>query len=428
MDTMSVERQVLQVLARARPDDMLAPLRGLLAEHLGARDVRILLANYQLTALRPICDSGAPEDAGERVELGDGPAGEAFAQQREVTLRVPDGGVVVCVPIGVRGERLGVLHLSVQDDPDEEALSGLRRIADTLAYALQAAAHQTDAMARAARSQRLTLAAELQWQLLPGRGCEAPEYELAGHLEPAYQVQADNFDWSQDGDRLVLSVTDAAHQQRGMSLLPTLAVTAVRNARRAGLGLADQAFLAGEAVYAHHQGKQHISTLLVGVDLTTGDVSAVRAGTPKLLILRGSDVLEPELTDQDPLGMFEGTEYFEQRLALVPGDRMLLLTDGAHAAHSPAREKFVDSALIDLLERTREEPIGAVLRLIIQGIYRHREVDELDDDAVLLMVDWIGPQGETIRRAVHPAVDCSAAATDAVADGRAFSPVSNVRR
>lgn len=204
MDTTQVEAQVLAVLGRARPDDLLAPLQQLLREHLGATDVQILLANYQLTALRPIHGSDPEADVEhgkERAVLESTLAGQAFDQQKVLTEAGANGNVDVCVPVGVRGERLGVLALSVPEAPDDSAVLGLTRIADTLAYAVQAAAHQTDAMARAARSRRMTLAAELQWQLLPGRGCQGPEYRLAGHLEPAYRVQADNFDWSQDKDQ-----------------------------------------------------------------------------------------------------------------------------------------------------------------------------------------------------------------------------------
>lgn len=399
MDTTQVERQVLGVLGRARPDDMLGPLQELLAEHLGATDVQILLANYQLTALRPIHHSDADADIDDelpqRVALTNTLAGKAFEQQQVITQEGSDGGVNVCVPVGVRGERIGVLALRVGHTPDHSALLGLARVADTLAYAVQAAAHHTDAMAWAARSRRMTLAAELQWQLLPGRGCQGPEYQLAGHLEPAYRVQADNFDWSQNKDQLTLSVTDAARQQGGTSLLPTLAVTALRNARRAGLGVADQAILAGQAVYAHHQGNEHISTLLVRINLSTGRASAIRAGSPRLFIQRGPTVLEPELTDQDPLGMFPESEYIEEHFILDPGDRLLLVTDGVHATHSPARERYADATLINLLERTREQSITSVMRAIIDGLYHHQQTSELDDDAVILIIDWTGPTTPT---------------------------------
>ncbi|MGI8880231.1 MAG: PP2C family protein-serine/threonine phosphatase [Jatrophihabitans sp.] len=379
-----------EALDQARPDATIAVLRPLLAEHLDVSEVRLLLANYQLTALRPIED---PED---RQVLRDTPPGQAFETQQPVTRPAPGQGVLVYLPVSIRGDRIGVLQLALPTDPGASGLRELNGLAVVIAHAVQAASRHTDAVQRAARSQRLSLAAELQWQLLPGRGCQAPEYQLAGHLEPAYHVRADNFDWSQDGDQLMLSVTDAARAVQGASLLTTLAVTALRNARRARLGPADQVCLADQAIYAYHQGREYLSTLLVRIDLNTGHASAVRAGSPRLFILRDHHVHQPRLREQDPLGMFEGTDYTEDSFSLATGDRMLLVSDGVHAARSPTHEQFANGRLPQLLAATRHHSVGAVVRAIIDDLFDHRDLAELDDDAAVLCLDWAGPGEATV--------------------------------
>ncbi|MEP6559747.1 MAG: PP2C family protein-serine/threonine phosphatase [Nakamurella sp.] len=386
MNDAELQITVLQALDGARPDGALEVLGPLLSDHLGARQVRLLLANYHLTALRPIQD---PDD---RVVLRDTPGGEAFVTQRAV-VRVADQDATVYLPVSLRGDRIGVLQLTLPNTVSPSALEQLGQLATVIAYALQAADRQSDAVQRAARSERLTLAAELQWQLLPGRGCRAPEYQLAGHLEPAQHVHADNFDWSQDDNQLLLSVTDGGAQSRGRvaSLLSTLAVTALRNARRAGLKVADQVRLTDQAVYAHYQGHQYVSTLLVGIDLRTGRVSAVRAGSPRLFILRGGRVLLPSLTDQLPVGMFDGTDYVEEHLALAHQDRLLLVSDGIHAATSPTRVRFGDDRLPKLLIATADLPVGGVVRRVIDELFEHRDLAELDDDAAVVCLDWLGP-------------------------------------
>ncbi|MEO9138935.1 MAG: PP2C family protein-serine/threonine phosphatase [Jatrophihabitans sp.] len=402
MDDADLHGSVLQALDHARPDAAVAVLRRLLADHLQASQVHLLLANYQLTALRPMQD---PDD---RAVLTDTPAGEAFVTQLPVVLSNEAGATELYLPVSIRGDRIGVLQLTVPAEPSSHELDRLGELATVIGYALQAAGGQTDAMARAARSQRLTLAAELQWQLLPGRGCRGPEYQLAGHLEPAYHVHADNFDWSQDGDQLVLSVTDAARSNQSASLLTTLAVTALRNARRSGASLADQACMADQAVYAHHQGKQYASTLLVRIDLATGRATAVRAGSPRLFILRGDDVLMPPLVDQLPLGMFEGTNYVAEHFSLASQDRLLLVSDGIHDAISPTRERFADQRLPQLLQATASLPVGGVVRRVVDELFAHRDLAELDDDAAVICLDWLGrgtnEPSQSISRAgnAHP--------------------------
>lgn len=385
MNDAELQLAVLQALDQARPDATMAVLRPLLADRVDASQVRLLLANYQLTALRPVQD---PDD---RVVLRDTPAGEAFVSQLPIVDADDPHAAMVYLPVSIRGDRIGVLQLALPAAPQADGLDQLGRLATVVGYALQAAARQSDMMKSAARSQRLTLAAELQWQLLPGRGCRGPEYRLAGHLEPAYHVHADNFDWSQDGDQLMMSVTDAARHGQVASLLTTLAVTALRNARRSGLDLAEQASMADQAVYAHHQGRQYVSTLLMRIDLTTGDADVVRAGSPRLFILRGAQVLVPRLEDQLPLGMFEGTEYVEEHLSMATGDRLLLTSDGVHAARSPAHETFGEGRLPQLLKESASLPVGGVVRRVIDELFAHRDLAELDDDAAVICLDWSGP-------------------------------------
>lgn len=140
----------------------------------------------------------------------------------------------------------------VPDDPD--VLAALAEIATALAHEVAAVSAGTDVYRAARRSQRLTLAAEMQWDLLPGRSRIRPSFSLAGQLEPAYTVRGDSFDWSDDGERLWLATINGTGEGVAASLLTSLATHALRNARRAGLSLADQAALADQAIYDLHRG------------------------------------------------------------------------------------------------------------------------------------------------------------------------------
>ncbi|MEO8748767.1 MAG: PP2C family protein-serine/threonine phosphatase [Allobranchiibius sp.] len=376
---------VLEALEIARPTAALAVLQPLLAQHLQATEVRLLMANYQLTALHPI------HDRENSVAFSDTPAGSAFVDQEPVTRDVPEQGVEVYLPMSTRGDRMGVLQLLLPSHPDPTQLAELVSLARTIALSLRAASRQTDALERSGRTQRLTLAAELQWQLLPGRGCRAPEYNIAGHLEPAYHVHADAFDWSQDDDHLTLTLVDGSNGEGVHALLSTLTLTALRNARRAGLSIADQALLADQAVYAHHQGNQCVSALLLRIDLSTGLADVVLAGSPRLLILRDGQVYEPRLTEQVPLGMFEDNDYVEQYLAFAHGDRVLMVSDGVHDARSTGSDRFGDVRLSDLMSATAQGSAEQVVRRVVDELYEHRGENDLDDDAVVLCLDWSGP-------------------------------------
>ncbi|MFD0070496.1 PP2C family protein-serine/threonine phosphatase, partial [Streptomyces sp. NPDC127574] len=252
------------------------------------------------------------------------------------------------------------------------------------------AGRDTDLYLQARRTRRLTLAAEMQWQLLPGRGCARQEYVIGAHLEPAYTIGGDNFDWSTDADHLTLTVTDGMGQGIDASLLTSLAVGALRNARRAGIGLADQACLADQVLFAQYGGKKYASTLLLKFDLDSGTVRAVDAGSPQLYRQRDDTVEQVELEAQLPLGMFEETAYEEQVFQVEPGDRLVVLSNGVHGALAGDGGTFAERALRQTLGATREEPPHEAARAIVNGLFEHFGSKELAADASVVCLDWNG--------------------------------------
>jgi serine phosphatase RsbU (regulator of sigma subunit) len=203
-------------------------------------------------------------------------------------------------------------------------------------------------------------------------------------------VRGDSFDWSDDGHRLWLSTINGMGEGVQASVLTALATHALRNARRAGLGLADQAALADQAVYALHRGEQHVSALLLELDLAGGVLTVVDAGSPRLVLLRDGEVVEQPLEAQFPLGMFDGTDYREQRFTLRRGDRLFVLSDGVVEA-TGQNVRYGESALDRFLRRTGPmEPLDAVRSLI--GDLRAFVAGDLVDDAVVVCLDWTGPR------------------------------------
>ena len=117
-------------------------------------------------------------------------------------------------------------------------------------YLLPAAHNDTDIVERARRERPLELPAEMQWSMLPIGAYSCDQFSLVGQLDPAYDVGGDLFDYAADTDELFVSVIDAMGRGLRASLLGTLAVTTLRNARRTGLALAHQLRQADRAAVA----------------------------------------------------------------------------------------------------------------------------------------------------------------------------------
>lgn len=348
-----------------------------------ASSVELALADYRLDYLVPVV-SERPA-----FRMDNTPAGRAFAAQ-EPLLRLENGAWDLHLPLAVQGDRIGVLTVSLPEEPGDELCRELATVATTLAQAIKIADSGTDFFRRARRRNRLTLAAEIQWELLPGRSCVADEYHLAGQLEPAYSIWGDNFDWSAGQDHLAVSVSNGMGRGVEAALLTQLTVGALRNARRSGADLIEQATLANETIFNQHHGQRHVSTLLLCFDLETGVVTAIDAGSPKLYRMRGSIVEPITLEAQLPLGMFGDTRFTEQEFVIEPGDRLVIFSDGFHAAILPGGDAYGTTALGAALRQTRLQNPSEAVRTLTRGLLEYYAGTEIADDAVVLCLDWNG--------------------------------------
>lgn len=380
---------VERALRNAAPHLLLDVVTGALREEYGAERVELRLADYGLTVLQMVEEVPFTTEA---VSIHGSPQGRAFgAQEPRVESKGAEGTATIHLPVTVRGDRMGVLTVTIPEVRFELAhLPEIQRLCEALGHEILVAERDTDLYLLARRAVRLTLAAEMQWQLLPGRSVSRPEFQLGAHLEPAYAIFGDNFDWSVSSQYLTLTVTNGMGQGMEAALLTNLVVSALRNARRAGLDLAGQASLADQAVYAQYRGELHASVLLLRFDLATGEVEAVDAGSPRMWRYRGRAVESVDFDAQLPLGMFEETAYVTERLRLEPGDRLLVSSDGVYESVSKAGELYGERALARSLSAHRLLPASQVPQAVLRDLGEYRGSLPLEDDALVVCLDWFG--------------------------------------
>jgi len=377
---------------------IVAALHAVLVEDFAATASELYLVDYRLSVLQPVLlSSQRPIGATQVHGVDQSEVGRVFVtQRREVALADGTGEAVARLPVTLRGDRLGVLEVKLSGPPSEEVLGQLERVATELAYAICVAKRDTDVFERASRAQSLSLEAEMQWQLLPGKASSGPGYRLAGQLEPAYYVAGDSFDWCVAAESAQLSLCDAMGRGVVASELATLAVTALRNARRNDIGLADQARCADQAIYAVHAGERFVNAVLLRFDHASKTASAVSAGSTLLIRQRGNEVVPLALKTQLPLGLFENTDYVEQQLDVVPGDRVIAVSDGLYSARPPGGEEFGAGKLTSLLRSMSALLPSEAVRRVIKELISYHSGASLRDDAIVLVFDWLSlPSGSS---------------------------------
>ncbi|MGW7099521.1 PP2C family protein-serine/threonine phosphatase [Streptomyces sp. NPDC054883] len=378
---------VERALRAAAPHALIEAARSALASHYGAHAVELLMADYSLTTLHPV--TALPRTAAA-LSVHNTVAGRAFGSQVPCQEDTGPDMVVLHLPVTVRGDRLGILSVSLPGElVTPETRNDLAEIAGLFGHEILVAERDTDVYLQARRVSRLTLAAEMQWQLLPARACARTEYSIGAQLEPAYTIHGDNFDWATTAENLTLTITNGMGEGIQAALLTNLAVNALRNARRAGIGIADQAALADQALYAAHRGEAYVSTLLLSFELATGRVQVVDAGSPQLWRQRDKVVERIRFDAQFPLGMFDQSEYALQEFRVLPGDRLVFVSDGVYAAHSPGGETYDRQALSRAIGSAGLLPAAEVPAAVLRALADYRDADA-DDDALVVCLDWHG--------------------------------------
>ncbi|MFF9134578.1 MULTISPECIES: PP2C family protein-serine/threonine phosphatase [unclassified Streptomyces] len=292
-----------------------------------------------------------------------------------------EGGCRIVAPVTNRGDCIGVLDVLVPR-ADDAVRDGVAQAAHALAYIVVTDRRFTDLYHWGRRTTTMGLAAEIQHQLLPSAPCcEAAQFTLAGGLVPADDIGGDTYDYALDQDTLHLSITDAMGHDTASALLATLTVNALRGARRAGLGILDQANAAHEAIRRHGRGMT--TGQLLRVQLDTGACELVNAGHPWPLLLRAGRVEELTLRVNMPFGVPAAVRYQVQRLRLEPGDRLVLLTDGMRDRAAAA----VD--LPALVRDTAGEHPREVVRALTAAVHEAFG-GSLLDDATTMVLDWRG--------------------------------------
>jgi serine phosphatase RsbU (regulator of sigma subunit) len=305
------------------------------------------------------------------------------------------GGRRVITPVTNRGDCIGVLELTLQS-ADDTVLRQVREAAHALAYIIVTDRRFTDLYHLGRRTTETSLAAEIQHQLLPSAPCcEAEEFTLAAGLIPADDIGGDTYDYTLDRDTLHLSITDAMGHDTNSALLATLLVGALRRARRSGCDALKQATHAHQALLSHSRGLA--TGQLLCVDLDTGLCELVNAGHPRPLRLREGTVEEVKLAVNLPFGVVAPTSYRLQRLQLLPGDRLVLLTDGMQERGAAAAD--LASVVHDTRALHPREAVRSLTAAVLDACH-----GSLRDDATVLILDWHGHRNrpdETGPRARH---------------------------
>lgn len=346
------------------------------------QELSIYVSDFEQRHLMPII--GSADIAA--LDIDGTVGGRAFSSAQQ--LDEPAGDDVRLWSVVVDGAaRLGVFSIVVSDI-DDEARSLADSLAGVIAALLVTRGQCTDAYTRLRRSQKLSLAAEMQWDLLPPLSLDSGRVSVAGLIQPAYEVGGDSFDYAINGDVLEFAVFDAMGHGLASSQLAHLAVTSYRHSRRCGFDLEATYEAMNDAVTDRGHGEDFVTCILGRLGTDTGELTWINVGHPPPLLVRGGAVIralrcEPTL----PAGLGDGRVAEIVREVIEPGDRLCCFTDGVLDAHRPGGEDYGEDRLRAFLGEAADglDAMETVRRLTHTVLDHH---GFLSDDTTVFLVEY----------------------------------------
>ncbi|MGC2694697.1 MAG: SpoIIE family protein phosphatase [Candidatus Angelobacter sp.] len=240
-----------------------------------------------------------------------------------------------------------------------------------------------------ALEQDLLLAQRIQAGLLPKRDFHASGWKVAYHYEPAGQVSGDYCDLIQQGNDLYFMVGDVSGKGVAAAMLMTNMHAMFRVLIPTGLPL-EQLLERANRLFCESTLPTQYATLVVGKADEFGNVEICNGGHPAPLHVgtRGVKAIQAATV---PVGLFCDQKFSATTLRAVPGESLVIYTDGISEAEGPDGAQYGASTLEKLLAGCHELPSHELVEKCLKSVLNFRNGSpRLDDQA--LMVLQFAPQ------------------------------------
>lgn len=247
----------------------------------------------------------------------------------------------------------------------------------------------------------LDAARDIQFNLLPQLEDvhrQDPRYSLTAMLEPARDVGGDLYDFFLiDQDKLFVAVGDVAGKGLPASLFMAISKALYRSAVMRGIeGIDEITFLANNEISRENPDMLFVTLFAGIIDLNTGVMTYCNAGhEPPLLFRPGQNDEMVALQDGGgpPICVMDDFPYMAAEHQFLPGQMMLITTDGIGEAMNNAGELYGNDRLMELLQALPPQSEADDMRAAIyDDVKGHAGTAPASDDLTILGLRWRGPQ------------------------------------
>ena len=217
--------------------------------------------------------------------------------------------------------------------------------------------------------------------------------DLAALMQPARTVGGDLYEFFKlDDGRLFFAVGDVSGKGLPASLFMALSKALVKGevlrvGGDPGRGLSE----AGRVIARENPEAMFVSVVAGALDLNTGDLAWCSAGHDGPYLVHAGESTSTQLATAGgpPLCMLDSFDYPTERMRLLPGDVLCLVTDGVTEALNPRDELYGSERVARAIGVAAGEPSGQrIVDRLRRDVEEFAAGIELADDLTILALRW----------------------------------------
>jgi PAS domain S-box-containing protein len=247
----------------------------------------------------------------------------------------------------------------------------------------------TERIRQQKREIEMEYAARVQQQLYPKQAPKLDEFDIAGAVFPASETGGDYFDYVvMPDDCLAVTIGDVCGHGLASALIMAETRAYVRSLAAICGDPAEILTRINPFLLEHlADDRQYVTLFLARLDIAARRIAYASAGHPDGFVMDGAGEVRAMLGSTGmPLGMFPEASYTcRDDVALLPGDVVVLLTDGVTEAESPDGRPFTADDAIDVVRAHRAEPAQAIIQHLRAAVDAFAEGQALRDDLTIVI-------------------------------------------
>ena len=317
---------------------------------------------------------------------------DEFAEEEsasELLPRLKEWGCRLIVPIREQESLAGVLFLS-------EKVSGFRYryedinllsvLTNQLAAGMTNARLYAEALEKQKMEEELNVARQIQMQLLPQADPAGPGYKVSSFAQPSRQVGGDYFDYFDRAEgRLGLVIGDISGKGVPAALLVSQLQAILRAEVRTAKSLPEIISAVNQIITESTTAEMFATLFYADWDPVARQLNYVNAGHNYPIVVRQDGTSDTLRVGGLALGVIAEAQFEQSRVQLVPGDLVLLYTDGLTELNDPMGQEYGEERLLRLLKENRHLSAETIKNKLVRDATRFA-LGELGFDDLTLIV------------------------------------------